>query len=664
MNYKQLGAIALTLIICCPIALGFAMATEQTEVTGYETTDQVRISDLLLNASSPYYAESSSPANNSNVLQRIYYPSGGLTETKAYSPDFVKRGTTYTSLPILETVTQDFTLAGATGESFSFDGSSGASVLTVGNTGDLFGDSQKAYSYGDTWSGSEIGRILITYSTEYQPLHAEHHFISTAGTDTIRKTVLTSLMFYVVTDGGEIGYYLASAGGPETAQGVISQIVGKTYKGYGGMFDVAMAGSMQCRPYTDTATTPTSWTAVIEHPLAMYTDGSGNKIRWAGTADGDWTVMRSGSTWMLINGNSSETVTASDLRITSATAGMTSLQLTTTGNITGYADPAYGWKVPNASEVVTGTWWYNYQTNSSVTLMLDVSALDGGYFGLLPTSDLTSAEIASSPALLTISRTDGKVTITPSDGTARELGNYSHLRAVFRSDGWEVSGIAAWPAMGGSAQVLNTVRGSSDTGDFTHIRISGQSWASVAFRVDSATIRAGTFPSTEDYLFDVTDKFPNFERAAMELTSIGVYGDSITIGGTSYAVTDGRITVGDSAVPLKGALISAWPSEDGGYSYTINGTELPDYDGPLRVYFGGEWSLTSTLYNIQEVQETKTTFAPGKFAFDTQDFVVAAMLTAFGTFLVLCATGRASGTKAAFLAMICGGTIAVLMTML
>lgn len=651
MNTKQMGAIALTLIVCCPIALGFALATEETEVTGYQTTDQTRISDLLLNAKSPYYTDSTSSANNATLLQQIYYPSGGATETSSVTPSYVKAGKTYSSMPILSTLTQTFELSTATSATPKWYSAEGQGVV-VGQSTYVTDGAKIAYSItADT--NPAYGVIRVSYTTDYSAVHCTHYFQADDGTTTIRQTVISEMVFYTQQEGNLWTYYLASATGQH-----VSDLVGRAYTGYASLFDVSMTATIQTRAYSDVSSTPTSWTTTLTHPLIAYTD-NGVQYKQAGASDGEWTLMRSGSTFTLIHGADSWTITSSDFKVTSATLGASFITLSSPGEITGYADTAYGWNLPNADKVVKSTWWYNYQNNSSVSMMLDLSAVNGSDLELLPATNLS---IIDDP-LLTISRSSGKVSVT-AGGTATELGTYSHVTVKLSSDGWEVSGLSAWPTMGATASTLNTVKGSASVGDFTHVRMSGGAWDKIAFRVDTAAIQAGTFPSTKDFTFDVTDKFPSYTQAAMELTSIGVYGDTIRIGDSTYTVTVGRITVGETIVPLLGAVISAWPNGSSTYSYKINDVELPDCDDALNIFFGGEWSLTATLYNMTEVTQTKTTWAPGVFAFDEQDYVVASMLTAFGTFLVLTASGRASGAKAAFLAMICGGSVAVLLTII
>lgn len=92
MNSKQIAAIALTLIIVVPIGLGYAMNTEQHDVTVTEVADSFNVSDSLLNATTPYYGALSSSVLNGPIITDIHVEPG------IYSPNFVSTGSTVTTM--------------------------------------------------------------------------------------------------------------------------------------------------------------------------------------------------------------------------------------------------------------------------------------------------------------------------------------------------------------------------------------------------------------------------------------------------------------------------------------------------------------------------------------------------------------------------------------
>ena len=100
MNFKVLAAIALTLIVCIPVAAGYALATEEKTEQAWETTATYNISDMLINNDSPYYSEYSGTANNS-----YYFLNYGTTASPKFVPtcvDYVSESSKYSSYPNFE----------------------------------------------------------------------------------------------------------------------------------------------------------------------------------------------------------------------------------------------------------------------------------------------------------------------------------------------------------------------------------------------------------------------------------------------------------------------------------------------------------------------------------------------------------------------------------
>lgn len=95
VSTKAIAAIALTLVVACPIALGYVLSINEEETTAWETTEQYNISDYLLNSSTPYYQIYTGP-NNNEVVNAAY----------------VSTGSTVTSNPIYQAVTKSITING------------------------------------------------------------------------------------------------------------------------------------------------------------------------------------------------------------------------------------------------------------------------------------------------------------------------------------------------------------------------------------------------------------------------------------------------------------------------------------------------------------------------------------------------------------------------
>lgn len=68
LNWKSLGAIALMIIVVCPIGMGYLFATDTHEKTDYETSSTHNLSDYILNHRAPYYGDYTGSTNNHEII--------------------------------------------------------------------------------------------------------------------------------------------------------------------------------------------------------------------------------------------------------------------------------------------------------------------------------------------------------------------------------------------------------------------------------------------------------------------------------------------------------------------------------------------------------------------------------------------------------------------
>ena len=177
--------------------------------------------------------------------------------------------------------------------------------------------------------------------------------------------------------------------------------------------------------------------------------------------------------------------------------------------------------------------------------------------------------------------------------------------------------------------------------------------------MESATILSGSFPSTEDYTLNMDNLFPD-KSYSLKLNSIGIYGDTLTIGTHAYAVANGRITIDGDSVALKGANIaSRWNGSS--YDLYVASHKIGTSSDPASITFGGEWSLTVTAQILKQVTGEKAEWAAGSFAFDEDSFKGVIVLAAAITFIGVGMYGARSGVKVGLLLMICGGAALIAM---
>lgn len=343
----------------------------------------------------------------------------------------------------------------------------------------------------------------------------------------------------------------------------------------------------------------------------------------------------------------------------------TSIDYTYQLDITSYANVAYGWTIP-AGTGIYQTEWMNGYANGYLRIMAEVGPGQDLYiYAERPTGD-TSTPIAR--VMNTAGTMGAEVAVTMNGETssmAATVGSYTYC--MIELDGIEhtvtVTGlIDGWPAMGTVPVKFNSISGTSDIlgteagGTFTHIYLANIG-TPVKLRVDAASIVGGYFPSTKDCSLDVFALYPGDDRQTVAVDSVGVFGDSLSIGGRAYTIDTGRLYYGDVDLGPLRTLVIDMTRNGGSYNITV-GEESYEATTPAIV-FGGEWSLT--LHRSVTVTEmaTATSWVPGEFALDTDGFVLVMIMAAVGAFVALGMTGARSGAKVGLLALICGSAAAV-----
>lgn len=311
-----------------------------------------------------------------------------------------------------------------------------------------------------------------------------------------------------------------------------------------------------------------------------------------------------------------------------------------------YGNAADGWHLP--ASYIPGTnyaTWINGQANTSITVYIELNATaTNNCLSLITSTNANAVHILQ----------NGGVVSCGVGNTDTSLGSYSALKIDISKTETTISGISAMPTMGKVPTTYNSITLHHPEAGLSKLFLSESGGYNI-FRVDSTEMVMGYFPDTLDCTLDLASLYPD-AMLSVKLNSIGVYGDSLQIGSTTYAVTDGSISVGGKKVALKGAMISFLSNEDGELSGSINNRDLGTFEEIPSITFGGEWSLTATAYKVEETTDTNMTWQPGGFGLDREGFAAAGLITAGGVFVMLGMTGRMSGSKALLLAVICGAS--------
>ena len=184
-------------------------------------------------------------------------------------------------------------------------------------------------------------------------------------------------------------------------------------------------------------------------------------------------------------------------------------------------------------------------------------------------------------------------------------------------------------------------------------------------RVDYADGRGFSYPVMKNIAYDPAAKlFMDPTRSyKIQLADIGQVGDSLTWGGETYTVTDGKITLGNKKIALSDLQLESRYLNGERTNY-INGKQIST--GANELQLSGTWGAVVAL--TEETPETTTSmeWTPGKFAWNgvDQSFALMGLITCVGVFIGLGMYGRRSGAKVGTLMLICGGAALIFLALI
>lgn len=596
MSTNSVIALAILAMIAIPIGVGYIVAFDETEKEGWQTGESYNLSDSILNAESPYFLPSTSPANNG----LMFLPGFNVRE----SPDYFSTSTDVpSSLPLYDVT------SGRLGYDFTEVRSTTVASLTCSGdsiTGGISLIPLPASLYRIAAAGLTVNGISVDGSY----IHVAPTDVS--GTrqwvayDGVFKPIVTATTLTITNSGGSFTFY---EGTPTTLSGNWS------------------ANAIVLDEDIPTWNLMTLAVTLADDSVRYYT---GNNIRASGLGS---------SVFVSVDGES-----ASFMDVSSVVAYAGNYAYSSVAAITStFADPSQGWAFPDGHAI-----WYNGQINESVVMYVSQPGLPT-YFDLGIYSNI--GEFSGD----TISWDGQFQTITVGEET-KDLGLYEYMRLEIARDTVTVSGITAWPSMYSEPELLNTITFDRENPSLIYgLEGETQDYNSsfrLHFRVDTTEILAGYFPITRDYTLNVGQMFPNDDAYSFELTSIGVYGSQIVIAGNAYDVVDGAIVVDGREYRLNGILITI-AQGDGQRIVSLNGQEVGTGNG-YTIGFVGEWSVALRGYSMERITTISYEWQAGEFGLDKSGFTVVGLIVCAGAFLILGSTGSRSLSKALLLLIVCG----------
>ena len=605
---KALAAIALTLIIAVPICLGYGLASENVPYTEWQNESSVSLSNSLLNHSTPIFMDYTDTGNNSMVI------SG--TPATLSPPTYNQISSTYSSIPIYTTASGSMPWTKMVTQSYTL-------TPGFGNTHILALNHNASPSY----QLSNAGAIYMSCSAS--------GIILLYGGDLNSKYFNSPAQIFAF-QAGDNDYYEIWVNGTKLSGLYSGFMIDATTSQTWNVYSNASNSILQPSERNYSVTIPYASLTSPFDQVSLKIVSEGVTYWLSGHVE---EIVRMGGN-MDIDGTLYMNVTEAMLAIPYYNIDHVDYSYSTPG--TTYAEPSYGWNIG------TGAKWTNGFVNEYVRFMVTVEDGETCSFQANYPDGTTST-------LVTLANTSGTATVN-----GDTLGAYTYLMVELRPGSTTVTGLqGGWPAMGTEPIRYNSITvDNSTTGNISTVSLTA-SGSSVEFRVDAARILSGTFPSTYNYTLSMNDLYPG-KSYTLKLNSIGIYGDTFSVGSWSYTVSNGRITVDGATVPLKGTTVT---SKYNGTTYDVylGGHKLGTSAAPASITFGGEWSLTVTAQILIQVSGEKAQWAPGSFAFDEDSLKGVIVLAAAITFIGVGMYGARSGVKVGLLLMICGGAALIAM---
>ena len=347
-------------------------------------------------------------------------------------------------------------------------------------------------------------------------------------------------------------------------------------------------------------------------------------------------------------------------------------------NVTGsYADPAVGWTIDQllyASYAQLPIYWRPY--SGFVTDMVVLTVDFGPSMATMtPGQNLGASIYAVTNGMTTNHPIDVSMHQTSAPGddswmtfngtyvpTKQNIGgNFSSTgnvwQFVFTLDGVEAYYIGDWNDQIGRAKYYQFVDFPYEYAADTDPRVTELRGLALedglTYRVDYVHARSSSYAVATDVTWKPNDLLQDSQSSYRITLGDGQIGTSITWGGETYKITDGKITVGTVKYNVKDLELDS-RYLDGTRTNYINGRQIST--GANELQLGGSWTAIVNISELSYSTTKVTEWTPGKFAWNgvDQSFALMGLITCAAVFVGLGMYGARSGAKVGKLMIICG----------
>lgn len=314
------------------------------------------------------------------------------------------------------------------------------------------------------------------------------------------------------------------------------------------------------------------------------------------------------------------------------------LEYTTTGK---YVDLGQGFSLDRTGNPLAwDSWasWGNGLVNHSVTFWVKSSGLSSLAFK-------ADGDLLTDPPFLTIDNDGGMITVN-----GETLGAASAYPFVQIEIGEKtvVSGVMGAESFTDATYSLGSSVSAEGVEPFRMLRMHGQA----VYEAKSALAEIGTAKGIEDASIAPYGYYPHYAWQ-VSLTNAAAYGESITIGSTTYPVTDGSITLEDEEVPVRDMAVLSL-LKDGVQKVYVNGTEIHSGapDPAFAIVLNGGWYIDVYVSDVEQGTQTGYTWTFPNWGLSMNGFCMVGMMTSVLVTIAAGLYGRRSGGHAALVILL------------
>lgn len=283
-----------------------------------------------------------------------------------------------------------------------------------------------------------------------------------------------------------------------------------------------------------------------------------------------------------------------------------------TDTITGYIDTRYGIGIRDSESVD----WTNKQQNGITSIVFSVwndSDKTFTEFGNYSNTGIISYYGTTATDTFTISRNSGRTSVSLNGGIAVDLGIWNQIQLDFNNINGTLTAypISTWDNFNNYTIMDTAVY----IGELTKSNLDSIRWsANNSFRLEIENTRV-FFNSYGVVMIDphitITDLWTNYNKFMVALDNVATIGNSITIGTSTYPITNNTITVNDESLDVT-KLQMYYSKDDDLWNIKLvsDGIDTEITESSTYLYLSGTWYFNAGFYKITTKQVTENVWNP------------------------------------------------------